>query len=70
MVATAKRSHLKSVTFHRTWRNYNRGDVAGFSPHIADMLIGKNFATPTKSIPFGKGRSSASGSDNKSKEDD
>jgi hypothetical protein len=37
---------VKNVAFTGTYRNYHRGDVAGFPVAYADQLIAKGVAVP------------------------
>ena len=36
---------LTTIKFARRFKNYNAGDVAGFPPHLADLLVSKGVAT-------------------------
>ena len=54
---------LTTIKFARRYKNYNAGDVAGFPPHLADLLVSKGVAsrvvspvavpasTPVKNVP-------------------
>lgn len=35
---------METVLFFRSWRNYNRNDIAGFSPDIAKHLVQQGVA--------------------------